>query len=106
MDHWLGGFRKSAFTVIESCLVIGATAGSVGSDKVTVKEKVPCEVVLPEMIPVALSSVNPAGRAPAVIFQRYGWMPPVPVSCVVYGLPRIPADRLVVVIASGGEAPW
>ena len=52
----------------------------------TVNEEVPAVVGVPLICPVALSA-NPAGKAPALIDQLYGVVPPLACSVVEYPLP-------------------
>jgi hypothetical protein len=42
-----------------------------------VKVDEPDLVGFPEIVPVVVESVRPAGRAPELILQRYGVVPPV-----------------------------
>jgi hypothetical protein len=52
-------------------------AGDVESFTCTVKDAVPPAVGVPPIWPVALFSVSPAGRDPAVTDQLYGVVPPL-----------------------------
>src|ERR1035437_10387037 len=60
---------------------------------------VPTAVGVPEITPVELFSVNPAGSGVAV--HEYAGEPPVALSCVVYAVPLTPFGSDVVVIAKG-----
>lgn len=55
------------------------------------------------MLPFELFSVNPAGRAPEANVHDTVGCPPVEVSGPpVYGVPRIPLGKVVVLITSNG----
>jgi hypothetical protein len=69
---------------------------------VNVKLAVPMAVGVPEMVPV-LSNARPAGRVP-LTDQVYGAVPPVALREELYDAFVIPADKLVVLIASGAPA--
>jgi len=58
---------------------------------VTVKLAVPVPVGVPEMVPVAAASDNPAGKEPTVMDQVKGVVPPVAASVVLYAAPFVPA---------------
>ena len=68
-----------------------------------VKLAVPMAVGVPEMVPV-LANARPAGRVPLVMDQVYGAVPPVALSEELNDAFVIPADKLVVLIASGDPA--
>src|SRR5262249_46780919 len=55
---------------------------------------------MPNSIPVGISSVRPAGAAPAVTDQLYGGVPPAAVNVCEYGLPVPPAGSAVDVMES------
>jgi hypothetical protein len=57
----------------------------------TVNVKLPAVVGVPEMRPVEGPSANPLGRTPAVIDHANGEVPPLTVSCRLYGAPTSPA---------------
>jgi hypothetical protein len=74
---------------------------------VTVKVRlvVPMAVGVPEMTPVVLEKERPGGRVPLVDQdQVYGPVPPVALSEELNVAFVIPADKLVVLIASGVPA--
>jgi hypothetical protein len=60
----------------------------------------PGVVATPEICPVAVFSVNPAGRLPPVIAHEYGKVPPVAVSDWPYELPfdGIAGNEVVVIV--------
>jgi hypothetical protein len=60
---------------------------------------VPTAVGVPEITPVVLFTVNPAGSGVAV--HEYAGDPPVAVSCVPYDVPLTPFGSDVVVITKG-----
>ena len=53
------------------------TEGVSESVTVTVKFTVPEAVGVPEIAPVALFKLRPAGKLPVVTAQEYAWIPPV-----------------------------
>jgi hypothetical protein len=69
-----------------------------------VNEAVPVPVGVPEIVPVLLFSVNPAGRLPNVTDHTYPGVPPLAVSAALYFAPSCPAARVAVTMASCGEA--
>jgi hypothetical protein len=66
----------------------------------TVNDAVPAVVGVPLTCPVALSA-NPAGKAPALIDQLYGFVPPLACSVVEYAVPAVPPGSVVVVTVGG-----
>jgi hypothetical protein len=64
-----------------------------------VKLAVPFTVGDPEITP-PLESVSPVGRLPAVTDHVYPGVPPEAVRDALYGVPFVPEDKAVVVIAS------
>src|SRR5258705_7762309 len=62
--------------------------------------KVPVTVGTPLIKPVEELSASPAGRAPLVSVHVIG-VPPLAVSVAEYGVPAVPLERVVVVIAGG-----
>jgi hypothetical protein len=62
----------------------------------TVKLKEPEAVGVPEMVPAG-ESVRPAGKAPALMLQPYGVVPPVAASVVEYAVPICPEETELVV---------
>jgi hypothetical protein len=63
----------------------------------TVKVDDPAVVGVPEIFPVVVVSVNPAGKVPDEMDQVYGMEPPVAAKVVVYGVPTVPPGNEVVV---------
>lgn len=64
----------------------------------TVNEELPAVVGDPEIEPL-LDIVNPAGNCPEAMLQRYGFVPPLAASAVLYALPTMPSGSEEVVIA-------
>jgi hypothetical protein len=62
----------------------------------TVKLNLPALLGEPDNTPVVEFSCKPRGREPDPSFQRYGVMPPVPVSDAKYFVPVAAAGRLAV----------
>ena len=69
----------------------------------TVNEEVPAVVGVPLICPVELS-VSPAGKAPPLIDQLYGVVPPLACSVVEYPVPTVPPGCDVVVTVGGCAA--
>jgi len=65
-----------------------------------VNGKVPACVGVPVMTPVEAINDNPGGSVPPKKDQRKGIAPPAAASDALYGVPTVPAGRLVVVIVS------
>jgi hypothetical protein len=61
---------------------------------VTVKEKTPLCVGVPESAPVAEESVNPGGSAPPVTVKAEGPTPPLDENVALYAVPTDPAGRV------------
>jgi hypothetical protein len=81
------------------------SAGDPESVNVTVKLGLPGAVGVPEMVPVALPRVRPAGSDPAVTAHVYGAIPPASVSVTEYAEPTVPtasAPAGVVIVATTG----
>jgi hypothetical protein len=68
--------RAGAATTIDADADL-VWAGFPASVTVAVKLKVPLAVGVPEIWPVLVESVRPAGRLPVLIDQAYGAVPPV-----------------------------
>lgn len=68
----------------------------------TVKVKTPRCVGDPARLPVPELSEMPGGKPPAVMFQEYGGMPPVPVNDAEYGLPTVAGGGGGLVMFNGG----
>jgi hypothetical protein len=69
----------------------------VESVTLTVVLKEPEAVGVPEMVPAA-DRVKPAGRAPELMLQVYGVVPPLAARVVEYAVPTWPEGTEVVVI--------
>lgn len=57
--------------------------GRVESVTSAVNGKLPVTVGVPEITPVVAAKLNPAGRAPELMLQVYGAVPPLSESVVV-----------------------
>ena len=79
-------------------------AGLSASATVTVKLNVPVAVGVPEITPEVVARVSPEGRAPDVIDQAYGAMPPLACRTLEYEEPMVPEGTVVVVIPMEGGA--
>jgi hypothetical protein len=62
------------------------------------KEKSPCRLVVPEIVPVAEFNIRPCGSEPEEALQEYGPLPPLTVSVAEYGTPAVACGRLVEVM--------
>ena len=62
------------------------------------KEKSPCRLVVPEIVPVAEFNIRPCGSEPEEALQEYGALPPLTVSVAEYGTPAVACGRLVEVM--------
>jgi hypothetical protein len=71
----------AAITRVNDCVAVCAV-GVVESVTLAVKLKEPAVVGVPEIVPVA-ESVRPAGKAPEVMLQLYGVVPPLAAKVVV-----------------------
>jgi hypothetical protein len=71
--------------------------GELESTTLSVKLNVPAAVGVPEMVPPE-DSVRPAGRAPELMLQLYGVVPPLAASVVEYTDPTCPEGRELFVI--------
>jgi len=70
--------------------------------EIVTDEPLTAAVGVPEMTPVAAARANPAGRAPLVIRQVYGAVPPDAAKVAAYVAPTVPFGSVVVLIDSGG----
>ena len=77
--------------------------GVVESVTFTVKLKEPDAVGVPEIVP-ADDNVSPPGKAPALMLQLYGVVPPLAASVVVYAVPTCPEGTETVLICTGVTA--
>jgi hypothetical protein len=75
-------------------------AGLSVSVTVAVKLDVPLVVGVPEITPVPLARLNPAGRLPEVIAQVYGAAPPLALRAVEKCVPEVPGGSVDDVIAN------
>ena len=85
------GAIVSENVVVACCVPLSATC--------TVKLDVPGVVGVP-LIPPSFDNVRPPGKAPAVIDQLYGAVPPVAVKGWVYAAPTVPFVSDVVLMES------
>jgi hypothetical protein len=65
--------------MLNDCVAVCAV-GTVESITLTVKLNVPAVVGVPEIVPLAATSVRPAGNAPELMLQVSGVVPPLAVS--------------------------
>ena len=72
-------------------------AGKPESVTLIVKLNVPAAVGVPEIVPVE-DRVRPAGKAPALMLQLYGTVPPLAASVVEYAVPNCPEGTVLLVI--------
>ena len=82
----------AATTILKLAVVL--CAGEPLSLTFTVNEKVPAVVGVPLICPPLLN-VNPAGKAPELIAQLYGVVPPVAPKLAVYGAVKVPGGSAV-----------
>jgi hypothetical protein len=80
--------------------------GMVESVTLTAKLKVPDVVGVPEIVPLDVPSVKPAGSAPELMLHEYGIVPPAAARVAVKGVPCCPVGKELVVIATGVTAGW
>jgi hypothetical protein len=78
-------------------------AGLLESVACTVRLAVPAVVGVP-LTTQPVPSVKPDGKAPDVIVQEYGAVPPLTPTVAEYGVPTCPPGRVPVEIASGAGA--
>jgi hypothetical protein len=97
-----GALLPEAATVIDSTTdwVCAGVPESV-TEKV-MDEPLTAAVGVPEMTPVAAARVKPVGRAPLVIRQVYGAVPPEAANVAAYVAPTVPFGNEVVLIDTGG----
>jgi hypothetical protein len=57
--------------------VAACAVGTVESVTLAVRLNVPAVVGVPEIVPLAAASVRPAGKAPELMLQLYGVVPPL-----------------------------
>ena len=91
----------AAAIVTENVLV---TVCAAVSEACSVTEVVPAAVGVPEMTPVEVLSVRPAGRPPALIAHVYGPVPPAAVAVWLYAVPTCPPASAEVEIESSPSA--
>ena len=94
---------SGAAVVVSDSTCVAVAAGVWRSRACTVNVAVSTAVGVPEMTP-ALSNARPAGKAPAIMDQAYGAVPPVAASVVAYEAPTVPAGTALVEITRGGGA--
>jgi hypothetical protein len=93
----------AAATVRESDFVAVCAVGVVESVTFAVKLNEPDAVGVPEIVP-ALDKVRPAGRAPELMLQLYGAVPPLAANVAEYTVPSWPETTEAVVICTGVAA--
>jgi hypothetical protein len=77
--------------------------GVVESVTFAVNVNEPDAVGVPEIVPPE-ESVNPPGRAPELMLQPYGVVPPLAASVVEYAVPTVPAGTELVETVTGVTA--
>jgi hypothetical protein len=75
----LTGIAAAATAMLSDCVAVSA-AGVLESVTMAVKLNDPVVVGVPEIVPLAVASVRPAGSVPALTLQLYGAVPPVAVK--------------------------
>ena len=96
----VGGCAAAATAMLNAFVAVLFAA----SVTCTVNDTVPAVVGVPEITPVDEARLNPAGKAPALIDQLYGVVPPLACSVVEYAVPAVPPGSDVVVIVGGCAA--
>jgi hypothetical protein len=84
-------------------LVAVSAVGFVESVTLAVKLKEPDAVGVPEIVP-ADDNVSPPGKAPALMLQLYGVVPPLAASVIEYAVPACTEGTETVVICSAVTA--
>ena len=92
-----------AAAIVMLKLAEAVVAGEPESVTFIVKLKVPAVVGVPEIVPVA-DRVRPPGKAPELMLQLYGVVPPVAASVVEYAVPTCPEETELVVTCTGVTA--
>ncbi len=55
---------------------------------------------MPEIVPLDVDNVRPAGNAPELTLQLYGVVPPLAVKVALYAVPCVPPVKELVVICT------
>jgi hypothetical protein len=92
-----------AAAIVMLKLAEAVVVGEPESATLIVKLNDPDAVGVPEIVPVAERD-RPPGKAPELMLQVYGVVPPVAASVVEYAVPTCPAGTKVVVICTGVTA--
>lgn len=100
----LSGVPVAVTMMLSACVAVCAF-GLVESLTCTVKLKVPAEVGVPEMAPVAEARLRPAGSEPWLMLQVYGDVPPLAARVALYTPACVPSGSAVVEIVTGTEIP-
>lgn len=95
--------ETAAATVRVKDLVAVCAVGVVESVTFAVKVNEPDAVGVPEIVPPE-ESVKPPGKAPELMLQLYGVVPPLDASVVEYAVPTVPDGTELVEIVTGVTA--
>jgi hypothetical protein len=87
--------------MLNDCVAVCAV-GAVESVAFAVKLNDPAVVAVPEIVPLVVASVRPAGNAPALMLQLYGVVPPLACNVVVYAVPTVPPGSDAAVVSVSG----
>jgi hypothetical protein len=93
----LTGIAAAATAMLSDCVAVSA-AGVLESVTMAVKLNDPAVVGVPEIVPLAVASVRPAGSVPALTLQLYGAVPPVAVKVREYGFWAVPPGKELIKI--------
>src|SRR5215472_16778638 len=93
------GLPAAAIVMLSAFVTLWAV-GVVESVSLAVKLNDPATVGVPEIVPVE-DKLRPPGNAPALMFQLYGVVPPLPANAVEYAVPTCPEGTETVVICTG-----
>ena len=93
------GATAAAIVRVNNFVAVCAV-GAVESVTFAVKLNDPAVVGVPEIVPVAVASVRPAGSVPELMLQLYGVVPPLACNVVVYAVPTVLPGSAAVVSVS------
>ena len=96
--------ETAAATVMVSDSVAVCAVGVVESVTFTVNVNEPDAVGVPESVPVDAARLMPAGKAPELMLQLNGVVPPLAAKVVEYAVPTCPEGTEPVVIVTGVTA--
>src|SRR5271167_1235941 len=96
--------ETAAATVMVSDSVAVCAVGVVESVTFTVNVNEPDTVGVPESVPVDAARLMPAGKAPELMLQLNGVVPPLAAKVVEYAVPTCPEGTEPVVIVTGETA--